>query len=131
LRPARSLSVSGSYTYTRATNDRDLDVRGVFDVYSVPRHTFTLVASQRIGERAAIALDVVGNSSYLTPFLLSGRAYRYPAFTKSDLSGSYGVALGGRARLYTRIENLFNQTYYDGGYFSPGTVFAAGLSFQY
>jgi iron complex outermembrane receptor protein len=130
-RPTRSLTLSSSYTYTRATTDLDLQVPGIFEVYSVPRHTFTFVATQRVGDRFHASVDVVGNSDMLSPFLAFQRAYRFPGFTKTDLSASYAVALEGRAKLYTRIENIFNRTYFDGGYLAPRATFVTGLSFQY
>ena len=130
-RPTGTLTLSGSYTYTRATTDRDIEVPGIFEVFNVARHTYTLVATQRIGARFHVAVDVTGNSDLLSPFLVYQRAYRFPGFTKTDLSASYAVALEGRARLYTRIENMFDRTVYDGGYLAPGATFVAGLSFQY
>lgn len=132
-RPTQSLTVSGSYTYTRANDDRDLQVRGFFRAFNVPRHTFSLVATQRIGRRLSVTTDITGNNELFNQFLATGRAYRVPGFVKTDVSASYMLSQTdqGSLNLYTRIGNIFNRTYYDAGWLAPKATAVAGLSYKF
>ncbi len=134
-RPNGSLTVRGSYTYARVHTDRDITVPGFWRVLGVPRHLISLVATQRIGRRAAIAMDLVGNSEIFGTFSAAGRAraFRYPGFTKADVSASFVLKRSdqGELKIHTRVENIFNRTYYDLGWLAPRTAFAAGLRFQF
>ena len=135
LRPASSFSLNGSYTYTRANLDRDITVPGFRRVLGVPRHAFTLVATKQIRTRATIAMDLSSSSETFGSFTAAGRprAYRYPSFTKADVSGSYDLwkTDTGTLKLTTRIENFANQRYYDLGWLEPRATFVAGMIFQF
>ena len=131
-RPTASLTVSGAYTYARANTDRDLQFRGFFRTFGTPRHTYSVVAMQRIGQHVNLALDIAGNSDILSPFI-GARPFRFPRFTKTDVSASYVLKPtdGGGVRLYTRIENIFNRTIYDQGNLLPKASVVSGLSYQF
>lgn len=131
-RPTASLTVSGAYTYTRANTDRDLQFRGFFRTFHTPRHTFSVVAMQRIGQRMNVAVDVGGNSDLLNPFI-GARPFRFPGFTKTDVSFSYVLKPmdAGGVKLYTRIENIFNRSIYDQGNLLPKASIVSGLSYQF
>ena len=92
-RPTRDLTVFGSYTYARANTDLDLTVRGFFQVLNVPRQTFSFVATQHIGRRLGVTLDLTGNGEYPYPFFAGTRtaAFRFPGFVKTDLSTSFAI----------------------------------------
>jgi len=135
MRPAASFSLNGSYTYTRANMDRDITVPGFWRVIGVPRHAFTLVATKQIRTRGAIAMDLSSTSETYGNFTAAGRAraYRYPSFTKADVSGSYDLWKTDRGTLKAtmRIENVLNRTFYDLGWLEPGATFVAGLNLQF
>jgi iron complex outermembrane receptor protein len=135
LRPASSFSLNGSYTYTRANLDRDITVPGFWRVLGVPRHAFTLVATKEIRSRGTIAMDLSSTSETYGNFTAAGRprAYRFPSFIKSDVSGSYDLwkTDTGTLRLTSRVENLLNRTVYDLGWLEPGATFVAGMLFQF
>lgn len=134
-RPTGSLTFAGSYTYTRANLDRDITVREFWRVLGVPRHTATLVVTQRLGRRAMVAVDLTGNSEIFGNFTAAGRgrAFQYPGFIKADLSASFALKQtdAGGVKMNTRIENILNRTYYDLGWLAPRATFVTGLSFQF
>ncbi len=115
--------------------DREITVTGFWRVLGAPRHLVAFVATQRIGRRADVAVDLVGNSETFGSFTAAGRAraFQYPGFTKTDLSASYVLKQTDQRSLKvrTRIENIFNRTYYDLGWLAPRTTFVAGLGFQF
>jgi iron complex outermembrane receptor protein len=135
VRPASSFSLNGSYSYTRANLDRDITIPGFWRVLGAPRHAFTLVATKRIGTRATVAMDLTSISETYGNFTAAGRAraYRYPSFTKADISAAYDVwkTDSGTLRLNTRMENILNRKYYDLGWLAPGMTFVAGTAFQF
>jgi iron complex outermembrane receptor protein len=134
-RPTRSLTLSGSYTYTRAHLDRDITIPGFWRVLGVPRHAVTFVAIQKFGRRTTVAVDFVGNSEMFGNFTAAARprAFRYPGFTKTDLSTTYLLreTEHGALKVNTRIDNIFNRTHYDLGWLAPRTTFVMGLGYQF
>jgi len=134
-RPVRGLTLSGSYTYTRAHLDRDITIPGFWRILGIPRHSVTVVAIQKIGRRATAALDLNGISEMFGNFTAAGRprAFRYPGFTKVDLSASFKLKETDRSNLkaHGRVDNLFNRHYYDLGWLAPRVTFVAGLTWQF
>jgi iron complex outermembrane receptor protein len=134
-RPANGLTLSGSYTYSRVHTDRDITVPGFRQVLGVALHTATVVAGQRIGNRAQVAMDVVANSENFGSFFAAGRtrAYSYPGVVKADLSGSLEIHRSDAAsvKVHGRIENLLNRKYFDLGWQAPGTTFVTGLTWMF
>ena len=133
--PTSSTTIAGSYTYTRANTDKDITVPSVWRVLGVSRHTVTAVATQQIGKRMVVTFDLSSNSGMFGSFTTAGRprAFRYPGFTKTDVSTSYSIRRGDRstAKINARIENVFNKAYYDLGWLAPGPVFVTGLSLTF
>jgi iron complex outermembrane receptor protein len=135
VRPSGQLSLRGSYTYTRAATDRDVTIPGFWRVMGAPRHASTLVATQEIGNRASIAVDLVHNSEVFGNLSAAGRvrAYRFPAFAKVDVSGSFDVGRSDKGTIQwtARVDNIFNRTVYDLGWLAPRTTFVTGLSLRF
>lgn len=133
--PAGSVTLAGSYTYTNAVTDRDITIPGFWRVLGVPRHAVTLVATQQVGRRVTLAMDLAGTSEMFGSFTAAERprAYRYPGLFKMDVSGSWTLKENdrGAVKINARVENIFNRTSYDLGWRVPGAAFAAGLGFQF
>jgi iron complex outermembrane receptor protein len=131
-RPTSTTTVSGSYTYTRANTDRDLQARGFFRTFHTPRHTFNMVAIQRIGNRVNLAVDFGGTSEIFNPFI-GAKPFAFDGFTKTDVSASYQIRPtdAGGVKVYTRIENVFNRNIYDQGNRLPKATIVSGLSYQF
>ena len=131
-RPTSSLRVAASYTHTRAETDRDITVPGFFLVPAVFEHTATLLMTNRWNSRLDTTFDLFYGSESYGSFFAAGRtrAYRYPSFTKAAIVARLRVSPGAdRAlRAYVKIDNLFGDTYYQGGWQAPGRLATVGLS---
>jgi vitamin B12 transporter len=133
-RPMSTLSVTASYTYTNADTDTDSTVPGYYQVFDLPRHKASLVAIQQWNRRLDTTFDLHSYSSYLDPFVGYGSAYLFSGYTKADLVGSYQFWQREHqvARVYCKIDNLFNKLYYDGGgYREPGLTALAGVRYSF
>ena len=130
-RPTAALRLSGGYTYTRSETDQDITVPGFFLVPGVFGHTATLVVTNRWSQRIDTTFDVFYGSSMYGSFFAAGRprAYRYDGFTKAAIVGSYRLIDHARlpARAYIKIDNLFDQTYYEVGWLNLGRTVIAGF----
>ena len=91
----------------------------------------TAFATQRIGRRFDLTFDLFAASSYLVPF--SERALEFDGPVKADAVASYTVPLSDRhkLRVYTRIENLLNRTYYEEGFRTPKAWAVGGLKWMF
>ncbi len=134
--PARSLDLTAAYTYTNSDQRASPTVGSFSPSYGISEHMFSLTALQRIGLRADIAFDLFAASEYDTPFFLatgSSRIYRVSGPVKADLVGSYTIPVSDskNVRLYGKVENIFDRSYFEDGFRSPGMWGVAGLSFQF
>ncbi|MCS7044197.1 MAG: TonB-dependent receptor [Bryobacterales bacterium] len=131
VRPARSFTLTGSYTYTNANLDRDITVRGFWRVLQVPRHYGSVVVLKRWGRRLDTNLDLYRQGEHFNSYFAvnRSRAFRFPGFTKVDLTAGFRIWESEKrfARLFTRIENALNRTYYQNAWQAPGLYVVAGI----
>jgi vitamin B12 transporter len=131
-RPTSSLRVSGSYTYTRSETSQDITVPGFFLVPGVFGHTATLVVTQRWSDRLDTTFDLFSGSKTYGSFFAAGRsrAYQYPGFTKAAVVAGYRVLNHATwpLRAYLKVDNLFDETYYEGGWRNLGRTVVGGVS---
>ena len=134
-RPLRSLTINGSYTYVNANTDRDQSVGGFYKLFSLQPHTLTLVATKHWGRRFDTTVDMFHGSAYNVPFfaVTQTRVYSFPGFTKTGLMANYRVFQGERrsVRAYVKVDNLFNQTYYESGWLAAKATFALGMGYSF
>jgi iron complex outermembrane receptor protein len=134
-RPIRSLALNASYTYTKADLDRDTTVAGFWTVLGVPVHMAALTATKQWTRRLSTNVDLFTGSRYYTSFAASGRsrAFEFPGFTKTDLTVNYRLWEGEHreARLYGKIDNIFNERYYQNGWLNPRATFVMGLGYMF
>jgi len=134
--PTRSLDLSGSYTYTNADQRRPL-VPGIIRSFAIPDHQFSVVATQRLGQRVFINFDLITSSSYLAPMFdsntFTSRAFEFDGLAKADLGASYRFPLSeNRAiRFFGKVENMFDHDYYESGYRTPGATAVGGVQFEF
>ena len=59
--------------------------------------------------------------------------FRFPGYIRADLSGSYLLreVEHSRLRLLTRVDNLLNREYYNGGFVAPKATFRTGLRWEF
>ncbi len=127
--PTSTLDLFTSYTYTNS-DERVPHAAGVRS-FIIPDHQFSLVATQRIGRRVFVNFDLVASSNYIVPIF--PRIYRFDGLVKADLGASYTLPLAGtRAiRFYGKVENLFDQDYFEGGFRTPGRAGVGGAAFSF
>ncbi|HLH01161.1 MAG TPA: TonB-dependent receptor [Bryobacteraceae bacterium] len=132
-RPMRSFSLNASYTYVNSDTDQDAIVPGFFGAFDLPRHTVGLVATKTWGPRITTTFDYFHYSSYYDGYIGYEQAYRFPGYGKADLTGSYAFWKSDErsARIYARMSNLFDQTYYVVGNLAPRGTAVAGLSYAF
>lgn len=133
LRPTRSFSVTGSYTYVNAGTDQDTTVAGYFRVFDVPRHTVGLVATEQWTKRLTSTVDMYHYSDTLDAYVNYGRAMLFPGYTDLNLVTSCDVWQKERrsVRVYAKIGNLLDQTFYVEGWRAAGITGLGGVSFMF
>ena len=134
--PARALDLFASYTYTNSDQRRP-QIENILRSLAIPTHQFTLVATGRFGRRVVAAFSLVATSDYLAPLFDNNtfrtRAYRFPGQRRADLTTSYTLPLSESRslRFFGRVENLFDQEYYENGFRTPGINGRAGAALNF
>ena len=131
-RPTSSLRLSGGYTYTRSETAEDIIVPEFFIVPAVFEHMVTFVVTNRWNNRVDTTFDLFrGGATYGSLFAAGRpRAFKYPGFTKAAVVAGYRLVNHARAplRAYVKVDNLFDQTYYEIGWRNLGRTAIAGIS---
>jgi vitamin B12 transporter len=126
----RSLRLTGAYTYTDARQQTPL-VAGVWRTYEIPQHQYSMTATQRFSARLTGFFVLSGSSDYLVS--VSGRAFQLKGPARGQAGLSYRWPMGEfRAfRIYGKADNLFNQTYFENGFRTPGRTLTGGTQFEF
>jgi iron complex outermembrane receptor protein len=131
-RPVSSLRLRAAYTYTDATTEDDVSVEGFFKVPSVSAHTASVIVGHGWRDVVDTTVELFHASSSFSPLFANGRAraYRFPGFTTVNAVASWRVARpsGIPVRAYVRFDNVFDATYYVGGWRALGRTGALGMS---
>jgi iron complex outermembrane receptor protein len=125
--PIRSMTVRSSYTYTNADERRSIFSSGIIRAIRISDHMFTGVVTQRFGRALDVTFDVFSASEYLTNF--GSQAFSLEGPVKADFAVNYTRALTDTTslRLFTRIENVLNRTYYEDGFRTPKAWATVGM----
>lgn len=129
--PVRSLTMQASYTYTNSDDRRSQYGNSVLRAVRISDHMFTTTVSQRIARSFDLTFDLFAASDFLAP--MGGRAFEFGGPVKADLVASYTRSLSDRhaMRLYARVENVLNRTYYEEGFRTPRAWAVAGLKWMF
>ena len=132
--PSISTNLRVSYTYTDAESDTPTVGDDFFGVLGLSKHLFTLTATQWIAQRASVTFDLFVASDYsLSPFGALGRHLLFSGPVKGDLVVRYDLLarrdLG--LDLYAKVENLFDNLYYEDGFLTPGAWAIGGMRIRY
>lgn len=134
-KPWKGMILTPSYTYTNALERRSSLANGSIRSIRYFPHMFQLVAMQQIGKRINVTFDLLAASDYVSGIFGSGatQAFLFPGPRQANLAGSYSLPLNERAtvQVYTRIANIFNQTYYEDGFLTPKAWAVGGLKFLF
>ena len=129
--PIRNLTLRSSYTYTNADERRSIFTTGACASVRISDHMFSAMATQRIGRSFDVTFDVFAASDYLMNF--GTRAYSFNGPVKADLAVNYTRSLTDATslRLFTRIDNVLNRTYYEDGFRTPGAWATVGMKYLF
>ncbi|MCB1025072.1 MAG: TonB-dependent receptor plug domain-containing protein [Acidobacteria bacterium] len=134
-----STSFFASYTYTNS-DQRTSQVAGsgILKTLGIADHQFTMVATQRIGERLSLNFNLLVTSNYLAPIfsnsIFSTRIYRFDGHSKGDLTARYEhPAFDEKVRfvVFGTIENIFDSDYFENGFRTAGRTGRIGLGVRF
>lgn len=132
--PTRTLNVTAAYTYINAVQRTPL-VSDVLQTFVVPRNQFSILATERATSRLLLTFDTRQASSYLAPVYgdVLTQVYRFGGIHKVNLGASYRLPLAEyqAIRIFARMENIFNQTYFESGFPTPGRTAMGGIQFDF
>ena len=138
IKPSGTTDIFASYTITNS-DQREPQVfgSGVIDALGIPKHQFTLVATQRI-DRFWINADVLVASDYLAPIFSNATfntyVFRFDGNRRIDLTTGYTFPLNGdklSLRVFGTVENVLDQEYFENGFRTPGRNARAGASLAF
>jgi iron complex outermembrane receptor protein len=134
-RPIRGLTLNAAHTYVRAGQDRPSNIPGFYKLAGTPAHLTSFVVTRQWTRRIDTTVDVFRSSGYYTGFfaVTSSRPFQFPGFTKVDLTAAYRFWESDRrsARLYGKVDNLFNERYYQNAWLAPRATFLFGLGYGF
>jgi iron complex outermembrane receptor protein len=139
VRPTDTTDIFASYTFTNSDQRQpQISGSGVIETLGIPKHQFTLVATQRI-QRFWVNFDLLVASSYLAPIFESNFPFRAFVFQfqgnrRGDLTAGYTFGWKQEKlnlRIFGTIENIFDQKYFENGFRTPGQTGRVGLSFGF
>ncbi len=128
--PIRNLRVKSSYTFTKAQERNSALIGGSTRSIRISDNMFTAFATYRFGRYLDVTFDVFGSSNYWFQFFAGGnRPFEFTGPKKADLVLSHTRPLNDRWSLevYTRIDNVFNRTYFEDGFRTPKAWAVAGM----
>jgi iron complex outermembrane receptor protein len=132
--PTRSLKVTAAYTYVNAI-ERTPIVGDVLQTFVIPKNQFSLLVTQQATSRLMLTFDTLASSSYLAPVYgdVVTQTYRFNGIHKVNVGASYRVPIDEyRAiRFFVRADNIFNQTYFESGFLTPGRTASSGLQYEF
>lgn len=138
VRPANSTDIFASYTFTNSDQrEPQIAGSGIIESLAIPKHQFTLVATQRF-ERFWVNFDLVATSDYLgnifSNAVFNNFVYRFKGNRRADLTAGYTFPLHKdrmNLRLFGTVENLFGHEYFENGFQTPDRNARVGLSFGF
>ena len=132
--PSQSTSVKASYTYTNADSRTPTIGADFFGMLGVSDHLFTLTATQWIARRFNVTFDLFAASEYpLSPFGANGRRMLFAGPVKADVVVRYDIPVADSktVELYGKVENVFDDSYYEDGFSTPGVWAIGGMRFRF
>ncbi|MBS0489824.1 MAG: TonB-dependent receptor [Proteobacteria bacterium] len=134
--PTRRLTLHGAYTYTNSVQRVPL-VEDILRTFVTPAHQYSASATERLSDRLTLFFSYTGSGDYLAPVFdantFSSRAYRFQGANRAQAGANYRLPLGEfRAIRFTgKVDNLFNQDYYESGFRTPGATATGGMQFEF
>jgi len=131
VRPRRGTQLRASYTYTNARDKFSQFVDGTLQTPRITPHSFSLVALQQFGRHVDASFEFLAASDFL--YQLSRRTFVFPGARQGVLSAGYTRSLTEKVsmRLYTRVNNVLDQVYYEDGYRTPRRWATGGVAWSF
>ena len=138
LKPTTSTDVFASYTLTNSDQRApQVSGSGVIETLGIPRHQFTLVATQRF-KRFWVSADLLATDGYLAPIFSNSSfetyIYRFDGNRRIDLTAGHNFAFKNdkfALRVFGTIENLLDQEYFENGFRTAQRNARIGVSFGF
>ncbi|MGI8669817.1 MAG: TonB-dependent receptor plug domain-containing protein, partial [Aridibacter sp.] len=139
FKATNSTDIFTSYTFTNS-DQRQSQVAGsgIIQTLGIPAHQFTLVATQRIGNRVTVNFDFAATSNYLAPIFsntsFSTVVYRFNGNNRGDLSGRYSFLTFKEKynfNIFGTIQNIFGYEYFENGFRTEGRTGRIGLGLNF
>ncbi len=134
LTPSSSTSLEAGYTYTNSDSRTPTIGTDYFGMIGVSDHVFTMTATQWLARRFNVTFDLFAASeNSFSPFGANGRRLVFAGPLKADVVFRYDFTVSDTraVELYGKVENVFNDRYYELGYGAPGAWAIAGLRFRF
>jgi len=132
--PFRGADWRASYTFINS--DRFVVGRGLQREYAIPRHMIGITVNQRY-HAWLFSFDLNHTGDFIQPVFENNLPFRtaeltFGGYTKADLFASYEHRLSERvtATLFAGSDNLFDQTYFENGFRTPGIGMRGGVTFR-
>ncbi len=134
LAPTRWLKAVAAYTYVNAI-ERAPIVGDILQTFDIPKHQFSLQVTGQPTSRLTLILDTIQSSDYLTPMFgsVATQTYRFDGLHKINAGASYRIPLRDyqAIRFFVRANNIFDQTYFENGFPTPGRTALGGLQYEF
>ena len=134
ITPSQSTDFRTSYTYTNSDSRTPRIGADFFKVPGLSDHTFSFVATQWIAQRFNVTFDLFAVSDYSqSPFGAQGRRLVFDGLVKADVVFRYDlpVAEGKTLEIYGKVENVFDNNYYEDGFGAPAAWVIGGIRFKF
>lgn len=129
LRPRASASVTAAYTFVDA--DAPTGVADAPRALGVPRHQLSLVAMAGLDRDLTASLQLVAMSEVL--YRIGSRVLRFDGPVRADVQVGYRPPFHGKhpMRVFARVENALDRTYFENGFRTPQRMLTAGASLTF
>ncbi len=132
--PTSSTRFRGSYTYTNSDSRTPRIGTDYFGIPGQSDHLFSLTATQWISQRFHVAFDMFAASEYsFSPYGAMDRRMIFDGPVKADVVFSYDLPLtdSQSVEIYGKVENVFDNQYYETGNGAPGAWAIGGMRFKF
>lgn len=132
--PTSSTRMRASYTFTNSASRTPRIGSDFFKLPGQSDHIFSFVATQWITDRVHVTFDLFAASEYsYSPFGAMGRRMIFDGPVKADVVFSYELPLteSQSVEFYGKVENVFDNDYYENGFGSPGVWAIGGMRFKF
>ena len=132
--PTSSTRFRASYTFTNSDSRTPRIGTDYFGIPAQSDHLFSMTATQWISQRFHVTFDFFAASEYsFSPFGAMSRRMIFAGPKKADVVVGYELPLtdSHSVELYAKVENVFDNQYYETGNGSPGVWAIGGMRFKF